>query len=454
MTNPLNDAQKKKGQSALILFQTFNGISFCLMSGNIIALYALKIGANTYFVGLLNSFISFSMVMMIIGKMLVPRYGILSIFRTFWALRYVSMIPAIFSAFIYKENPSLALFLLGTGVFLFSVSRGIGFTGFSPMMASVASENDRGGFFSLIQLVFHLCGLIVGIMIIFILHLNKSVYMYTIFIGIGIITGVMASVPLFFFPKGSDLDYVENRHGKLIPGFFKAIKDLTENLKLALKRVSFNKYLKVNISIFFLFALIDPFIIVFFKKVYHMPDSLIALFVIIGSLGAIVNSYMSKKYIDIIGAKITLFIFSCIYCLIVFLLMIAPHTASYPLWIYAGIIFFISKFCSTGMSTSTMIYLFGVIDPKEHLNLSIIQQMSCGMAGFIGGNIGGVILQTFENHIQLSLSAIYRIYFGSLILFFIWLSFSIAKMHNAGGYSVRELFSKLSFGKIFNSDIS
>ena len=97
MSSPLSPYRLEKARNLYNAFNAFNSLSFSLLSGNIITLYALRLGAGATMIGLLNAFAFTSFFFMPLGKRLVRSLPIIRVFASAWIARYLAMIPLLFA---------------------------------------------------------------------------------------------------------------------------------------------------------------------------------------------------------------------------------------------------------------------------------------------------------------------------------------------------------------------
>ena len=134
------------------LFSILNGVSFRLLAGNIITLFALRLGAGNTYVGMLSSFIYLAMLFLPAGRPLIKRLGAVRLQATFWAMRYLLMLPVLLTILPQiRSLPIFALAILGFAVFGFHTSKGIAMAGQKTILGLVAGEKDRGVVLSRIQ---------------------------------------------------------------------------------------------------------------------------------------------------------------------------------------------------------------------------------------------------------------------------------------------------------------
>ena len=92
------------------IFTFWNTISFNLLAGNIILLYALRLGGGNVLVGLLTAMDYSSFFIPLIGRHFIRKMGAVKMFGTFWILRYLSMILVLMTILpAIRHNPLLLL---------------------------------------------------------------------------------------------------------------------------------------------------------------------------------------------------------------------------------------------------------------------------------------------------------------------------------------------------------
>ena len=89
----------KLAQRRLITADFFTEVAINFLGGNMIILYALKIGAGNFLVGLYSALASTSFLFSFVGRFVVHRMGAVRTWATFWTLRYLLMLfvlPTVF----------------------------------------------------------------------------------------------------------------------------------------------------------------------------------------------------------------------------------------------------------------------------------------------------------------------------------------------------------------------
>ncbi|MBA7521420.1 hypothetical protein ES705_13527 [subsurface metagenome] len=246
----LTPGEMAKARKKLYNFTFFSVISFTLLSGNIITLFSLRMGAGNFLIGLLSSFMYISYLFILIGRSLVKKYGLVKLMGRFWLLRYMSMIPILFAPIFTLYNFWLAAYvLIVISVLGFNVARGIATTSYNPIIGEITIDKERGAFLARLQVINHTVNLPVVITMAIILGRDAPLYRYTIFILVGIICGFYATYIFFKIPE---------------PGMVRESlsKNLWKDFFDAVKRDPFRKFIKIHFLASFATYMITPFLLV------------------------------------------------------------------------------------------------------------------------------------------------------------------------------------------------
>ena len=204
-THTLTPGELTKGRKAFFIFLFLNTISFPLLTGNIITLFALRMGAGNILVGMLSSFAFISYIFLIPGKRLVEKMGAVKVYGVFYRLRVIMMIPVLASPLLFVRGmQSAALATVVVCSLAFNIVRGIQITSDNPILTELAGEKDRGLFMSRIQLISQLVGLITGIFMAMLLGENAPLSTYALFILTGLASGFAASQVIFRIPRAPE----------------------------------------------------------------------------------------------------------------------------------------------------------------------------------------------------------------------------------------------------------
>jgi len=411
-------------------FTFFNIISFTLLSGNTIILFSLRLGAGSFMVGLLSFFTYISYLCMPIGRSLVQKYGTVGLMGRFWFIRHLMMLPILFTPLLAGKGLYTAVYaVIIFSVLGFSISRGIAVTGYNPVIGGVVTEKQRGAFLSHLQKIQHAVTLVVSIVMALVLGRQALLYKYPLFILTGIICGSFAS---FIFMKIPEPDHIRENISE----------NLWKSFVQALKRRPFRKFIIIHFLISLASFMIFPFLIVYVKRIYNQPDNFILIYTVFGSLGAILMALISGFMIDRLGAKPLYFIFTGITALAIIPTILSPETINpNVVWIFASAVFFFHNMGNHGVLNSGQTYFFAAIRPEERLNLGVFFFLTRGLASGIGALSGGIILEWLQHFQYIREADVFRIYFGSVALLFVFIMVLIYRMENLGAYPIRNVMA-------------
>lgn len=342
------------------------------------------------------------------------------------------MVPLLFIPLILKgENSYFALGLCILCLLFFHISRGIGITSYNPIVGSLTTDADRGAYFSQMAFIFQSATIVVTLVIALLLGKEAPLYMYTLFIGGGILTGLVSSYILFRVPEPCDASVFDT-------------KPVFRSLAAAFNRRGFKNFMIPHLTAYFVIGMTTPFLIVFMKQVYFQTDRTIVYFLVIGAGGGIVMSLVSRFLLDRLGAKPLYFLYALIISIMLMIVFISPDKgALFLFWIYAGAIFFLFKLGETGMNNAGHVYFFSVIDEEERLNLGVVYQIAFGLAASAGSVLGGIYLDSIAYLTGFSHVHVFRIFFGSLIALSVVILFLIMRMESRGAYSIKDAVSMI-----------
>ena len=150
----LSHAGREQARKTLLWFGFFNALSFTLLTGNLVSLYLLRLGAGNALIGIVASFGYVAFFFLVVGKQLVPAVGVIRMFAWAWLIRYIAVLPMLFApVFIAAGRTSAAFLLVAAGAFGFHAARGVGIVANAPMFSGFAGGADRGRLLSQFQML-------------------------------------------------------------------------------------------------------------------------------------------------------------------------------------------------------------------------------------------------------------------------------------------------------------
>jgi len=424
----LTPGESTQARRVLSRYNFFNVISFVLLSGNIITLFALRLGAGSILVGILSATTYASYAAIFLGRRLAPKLGMVRLMGRYWLMRYFSMIPILAAPlFAVRGMPNLSYALILISVAGFSVCRGIAITGYNPIIGEITTERERGSFLARLQAINHTVTLLLGIVMALLLGRAGPLYVYTLFIGVGIIAGIYATTVFFRLPEPAS-----NVRG--------ISEGLLRTFSNALHRPAFRQFVVVHFLVSFATFMITPFLILYIKDVYRQPDNLVVFYTVFGSLGGVTMALVSGFLIDRLGAKPLYFLFTGVITAALTPLILSPSLESGQVVVFSIIVFFFHSLGSSGVVTTGQTYFFNAITPAERLNLGALYYLIEGLGGGLGALTGGITLDWFLSASK-TLSRGYSLYFLCPAALFITLVVLTSRMERLGAYSIADTLS-------------
>jgi predicted MFS family arabinose efflux permease len=425
----LSPGELERVRTRFSLFAVLNVTSFTLLSGNIITLYVLKLGGGNFLIGLLSSFMYTAYLAMLLGRLLARSWGMVRLMGWFWVTRYLFMSPMLFAPLAASYGlRGVAYGLILASVLGFNAARGVAMTGYNPILAEVATERDRGAFLARNQLIQQVVSVGLGIAMALVLNWNSSLTVYNSFIVVGIATGLWGARLVFTFP--------EPHPGSGPPA------NLWRGFAESLRQRTFRRFILVFFFTSLAIYMSVPFLVVYVKDFFSMPDSQVLYLTVVGSLGAVLMAMASGFMIDRLGAKPLYFVFTVILTLTLVSIAVSPPIRpGVAVWLYAAALFFFNNMGQLGILNASQTYFLAAIRREERLNLGVIYYMTLGIAGGIGSMLGGAILEWLGGF--LSTGRVFQVYFGLCTAVFAALLVFITVLENLGAYPLADALAMI-----------
>jgi len=399
MTTQLSPYRLNKARDVYNLFNVFNAVSWNLLVGIIITLFALRLDASSTYIGLMSAAFYIALFLLPLGKLLAKRFSIIGIFSFTWIARSVCMILAVVAPFVdYAGHRNIALLLVIIGVFLFHLFRGVGMIGNNPVLSLLASGPDRGSYMTQVQIINSAIGMFGSFLIAMVLGMEPPIFVFSILLIIGVITGVVSGYVIRKVPEPPIQQETDN-------GLKSSFKTEKQKTKLAdiFKDAFSNDHLRFFLIIFFLVILVSgvsrTFVIVYAREVFGHNDGLISLYTVFGGLGYLMIGLIVKFLVDRVGAK-PLFIVCVILGLIslipvVFIPLTAIDNVAGSI-LFLVFLFFMLNFGFLGSEGIAQTYFFGLVPSEKTLDMGILYFFILGIAGASGSFLAGLFLDFFR----------------------------------------------------------
>jgi Na+/melibiose symporter-like transporter len=390
MTTTLSPYRLSKARDLYNLFNVFNSLSWQFLTGNIITLFALRLGANSTYIGILSAVLYLTFFFLPLGKMLTSRFSMVKIFGTAWIVRAIGMTPVLFVPFVFASGrQSLALLLILLGTAIFHVTRGIGMIGNNPILSFLASGPDRGSYTTQIQIINSAVGMLGGFIIALLLGRDPPLFLYVIIVGVGICIGIFSGLLMNRIPGPGKEEGVKN-------------KNLIKIVQETMTQPSLRRFIITLLMIALVSGVSRTFIIVYSREVFGQSDGMVSLYAVFGGLGTLIVGLLIKFLVDRVGAK-PLFSVCVILGLISMIpVLIFPASTTTPtqgvsdnfttVTLYLTFLFFIINFGWLGAEGIMQTYFMGLIPANQMMDLGIVYFLGFGVAGAGGSLLSGLFL--------------------------------------------------------------
>ena len=138
----------------LLKFSFFNATTWMIALGTPLVLLAGQLGASSFEVGLIYSFVFLLLPVQILATSTLPRFGYRKQIIFAWLTRGVFLAIPVFLAFLAPEEPRRwMVYALILSAFGFSLFRTLGSCAIMPLLYAKLPEEVRGRYFSTDQAV-------------------------------------------------------------------------------------------------------------------------------------------------------------------------------------------------------------------------------------------------------------------------------------------------------------
>jgi HEAT repeat protein len=383
MSIALSPYRLGKARELYNVFNFFNALSYTLLAGNIITLFAMRLEVSATFIGLLNALAYCAHFFLPLGKILCRKFSIIKIYSITWILRALLMTPLLFVPMaVSAGRHDLALILTLLGVSAFHFSRGIGLIANNPVLNELAVGADRGSYMTQIQIVNNAVGMFASFALAVLLGREPPLFLYAVIMVVGIAGGIFSGILLQKIPEP------EEESGGNRTDFLKITRDAFSN-------PSIRDFIFILSLVALVSAIARSFIIVYGREVFLQGDGMVSLYTVFGGMGAMMMGIIIKFLVDRIGAK-PLFLTG----IIIGFLSLLP-TVFFPagavrntttVILFLSFLNFIVNFGFLGAEGVAQTYFLALIPRGQMLDMGILYFLVFGIAGAGGSFMAGIFL--------------------------------------------------------------
>lgn len=421
----------RKAQRNYRLFIFFNVISFSLLTGSILFLYAIRLGAGTRLLGFLSSLGSVTFIFSMLGRQIVSRLGVVKTKGYFWLIRYLVMLPVLLTLVPrIRDSRILALALITCGFFFFNFFKGIALAADKPILGSITRDADRARFVAGNEMTTYGVAIVISLVSAVLLGKESPLWKYVVFLACGIAAGVAASRAVLRLPEPEN----DGRNGHA-PNL-KKIRSITRGS-------GFGRLLLLVTSSNLGLSMADGFIILYFKDIYAQPDNLVVFFSAAGSIGVFAIALFSRFITDRVGSKPVNFSLNLFRIVSTLPLIAAPRILSPGVRIaFLAVCFFLHRLTMMGIQTTSDLYFFATTKPEDRLDLGIIFNIVRGLFGMIGALAGGFLLGFLQDILHTAGPVVpFRIFYSISLVFFLFNMLVLRRLPDVSDFSVTDLLS-------------
>ncbi|MCL2006831.1 MAG: MFS transporter [Treponema sp.] len=383
MASNLSPYRLAKARDLFNIFSVFNALSWQFLTGNVVALFALRMGASPTYIGVLSAVLYLAFFFLPLGRALTNRISMVKIFSYAWGGRSLGMIPLLFVPIIFAAgHQDLALLITLLGVAAFHIIRGLGMIANNPVLSHLSKGPDQGSYLTQIQVLQSAVVMFAGFIIAMLLGRDPPLFLYTIIIAVGIITGIISGVIVNKIPEP---EAQETGKGK----------NLIEVIKETMEQPSLRRFIIIVLLVALVSGVSRTFLVVYAREVFDQSDGMVALFAVFGGLGHLMIGLFIKFLVDRVGAKPLFTICVIISLLSMIPVLFFPASQSDNLTtviLFLSFLFFMLSFGWLGSEGIMQTYFMAMVPVEKMTDMGMIYFFSFGIAGVVGSLFGGVFL--------------------------------------------------------------
>ena len=385
MPMTLSPYKQSKARELFNIFNVFNSISWMFLTGNVITLFVLRMGASSTFIGFLTSLVYVAFFFLPLGRILASRFSLVKIFSIAWCCRSLGMLPLLFAPLLYSSGrPEAAFLLVIIGVSLFHIIRGIGMISNNPILSFLTAGPDRGSYMTQLQVANSAVAMFCGFIIAMLLGRDPPFFLYIIILTSGIGFGIFGSILLSKMPEPEREEGIKS-------------EKITTVIREAFAQPSIKSFVSILVMVSLVSGVSRTFIVVYSREVFALTDGMVSLFSVFGSLGYLLVGLFIKFLVDRIGAK-PLFVL----CMIVGLVGMVPilfFTTTMSenfttLILFLAFLFFMLNFGWLGTEGIMQTYFLSLVPSEKMMDMGIIYFFGFGIAGAVSSLLSGMLLDT------------------------------------------------------------
>jgi Na+/melibiose symporter-like transporter len=291
MDEELTREQREAAQADLLRFTALNALSFEILAGQILILFARQVGASLSDIGLLAGLLPFASIIQLGVAPLVNRFGPRLVMLVGWGAR--TFVAA--GLFLVPGAIARGGTTGGTQVLLaimagFYLCRALGMSSWLPMVQEIVPPQDRGVYLSRQEWLRQVSIVLIAVVTALYLMNAQDLTRFMHVMGVGV---AAAAWSLYFLWRVPDVGIApEPSDGEYL---HRATAPLRDEV--------FRRYLAFSCALRMVLSAFTPFLVVYLREGLHLPASGVIAINTVSSLGAIATLGAWGRWTDRFGAK-------------------------------------------------------------------------------------------------------------------------------------------------------
>lgn len=271
-------------------FQLFNAITFQIVMGAPIIIYAKTLGASSTVLGIIASFTPLMTVFQLPAARHLDRHGYKRFVIGGWGVRTAFVFAlALVPLLTFLDTTSKMAVMLSV-LFLFNLIRGISSAGWMPWMTALIPEETRGRFLSVDQIFMYLGCLIALIASAVIMTGQVDPWEYSL---VFLLSASSGAVSLLFIRNVPDVPPSETTRNSSLPVPWKSM----------LAYPPFRQLILFNLILMIVIGSLGVFTIEYLRAESHLEASTVMYLSAFSFLGSLVMLPFSGPWVDRVGSK-------------------------------------------------------------------------------------------------------------------------------------------------------
>jgi MFS family permease len=286
----LTEHGREEAQADLLRFTALNALSFEVLAGQILILFARQVGASLSDIGLLSALLPFAAVIQLGVAPLVNRFGPRALMLAGWAARTVVAAALFLVPLAARSGQAAATRVLLWIMAAFYLCRALGMSSWLPMVQEIVPPQDRGVFLSrqewLRQVSIVLIAVVTAVYLLGATGLTR--FLHIIAVGVA-----AAGLSLYFLWRVPD-----------VGGMAEPLdREYVRRAMAPMRDGVFRRYLFFSVMLRMVLTAFPPFLVVFLKEGLGFSPSGVIVVNTVGSLGAIATLAAWGRWTDRVGAR-------------------------------------------------------------------------------------------------------------------------------------------------------